>query len=61
MNTSFFNRSHKPALDVRMPSAATALATALLADAITDIAVVSRELSLSDAMVERIRRAEDCL
>jgi hypothetical protein len=43
------------------PSAAPELVTGLLATALADIGVVSRELSLSIAMRERIRRALDCL
>jgi hypothetical protein len=52
---------HGPTTDPHRVRAAANLVTSLLDVALSDVQVVSRELSLSPAMLERMRRAGDCL
>ncbi|WP_061170509.1 hypothetical protein [Caballeronia hypogeia] len=50
-----------PPLDQRTRRVAAELAASLLSDAMSDVELVSRELSLSPVMLDRTRRALDCL
>jgi hypothetical protein len=61
MSTSTLPAHPENDIAVRRQQSLGVLAAFLLSDAITDVEVVSRELSSSPVMLERMRRASDSL
>ncbi|BBU32606.1 hypothetical protein BTHE68_63400 (plasmid) [Burkholderia sp. THE68] len=61
MTTPTISTQPENKVAVRKRRSLAVLAAFLLSDAVTDVELVSRELSLAPAMLERMRHALDCL